>query len=187
MQELYWLEGAVSSTKPVARQEVPIAARWFSAGSCGVAAVLLLVVLFISWGDGASRVQSAVLILLVFAGLVAARLFYRSGAELHLCEDGVVLKLYPLWSATIPSVQIEDAGVVQVEPLPREWGWIGSPDSPKGRVIGVGNIRAAVQFRLVDGRRYSLTLNPGDHDLPALVEQINVHIAATRSRPSSNL
>lgn len=181
------MEDAVSSSTPVARQLVPTAARWFSAGSCGVAAVLLLVVLVISWGDHASTVQSAVLILAVLACLVAARLFYRSGAELHLCENGVMLKLYPIWSATFPTAQIEDVSVVQVEPLPREWGWIGAPGGPKGRVVGVGNIRDAVQVRLIDGRRYSLTLDPGDHDLIALAEQIHAQIDATRSRPSSNL
>lgn len=175
----------MSSVTWSARQPVPAGARWFSAGSCAVAAAVLLLILVSTWRD-APTAQSVLLLVLGLGSLVAAWLFLRSGAELHVREGAVTLKLYPIWSATFAAAEIAEISTTEVKPLPREWGWIGSPQGPTGRVVGVGNVRDAVQLRLVDGRRYALTLDPDDHDLPAVVEQVRAHVDPARSRRSGN-
>lgn len=160
----------------VVRQAVPTGARWFSAGSCALAAVILLLVLIDSWADSAPVAQIAALVLLVLVCLAATRLFLRSGAELHARDGGVVLKLHPIWSKFFAATAIKEISTVQVKPLPREWGWIGSPDGPAGRVVGVGNVRDAVRIELTDGRRYSLTLDPDDHDLAEVADRLREYL-----------
>lgn len=154
----------------VVREPVPGIARWFSSLASGAAAVVLVVV---AWGmQPPQRVLA-----LVVAGVVAvaAVAFARSRAELRMLPGGIRIALVPLWRKTFPVGNIVGVRRRRVEPLPREWGNRGQARGPEGMLVGVGEVRDAVEFELRDGRRYSVTLDGERHDLEALVTTLRTH------------